>query len=299
MFLPLEIRYKIIELLPFEKIIHVSEYLSKKLYEDSRDIIAICIEKGDLDLIKWLYSNKLLTEFFHADDLLLQMVELDHLHVIMWMYDNKIGDCQKFTLAQSYECSERTIMFLHDNYNVCSKMLVDRLFYNRRLSIAEKLYDCCGCSKRALITACYAGDLDIVKFLFGKNISRYDKKDGELIDSAASKGHLDIVIFLHENTDEKSTVKAIDLAAECGHFHVVKWLNENLEEGCTTKAIDKASENGHMKIVEYLVSHGKECTEYSIVNARMKGHMDIVYFLQEMVKEFLPYRHYPIVLDLF
>lgn len=299
MFLPLEITYKIIEMLPFKKIIHVSEYISKRIYEYARDDINICIEEGNLDVIKWLYSNVLLTEFFSEDQLLLYMIELDYLHVIKWMYENNIGDCQKFTLAHAFECSERTIMFLHDSYNVCSKMLVDRLFYNRRIFIAKKLYDCCGCTKGALVTACYGGDLDIVKFLFSRNIPRYDKRDGELIDAAASKGHLDIMIFLHENTDEKATFRAMDWAAEYGHFHVVKWLNENLQDGCTAKAIDKASENGHLKIVEYLVSHGKECTEYSVVHARIKGHMEIVYFLQEMTKEFLPYRDYPIELTLF
>ncbi len=292
--LPLEIRYKIIEDLPFDKIVNLSDYIAKRIYTKCEADIELFLQRGNLDVIKWLYSQKLLNDFFYPDDFLLHMVEFDNLNVIKWMYENKIGNCHKYTLMEAYECSDETILFLHDSYKVCSNGLVNRLFYNRRLDLAKKLYDCCRCTRSALTTACYGGDLDIIRFLFDKRVSFYDRRDGELIDAAASKGHLDTVMYLYQNTDEKSTVAAIDFAAEYGHFNVVKWLDQNTEVGCTTKAIDKASERGNSSIVEYLVMRGHPCTEYSIIKARSNGHQQIVHFLQENVKKFEPYRDYPL-----
>lgn len=291
--LPLEIKYKIIENLPFDKII-ISEYVAKKLYPIYKDNIEIYIKRGNLSVIKWLYSQKLLDHHRHMDDLLLLMAELDHIHVIKWMYDNKIGKCHNYTLSESFDSSDETILFLHNSYKVCSSQLVNRLFYNRRLDLAKKLYDCCRCTKSALITACYGGDLDIIRFLFDKGISFYNRRYGELIDAAASKGHLDIVIFLHQNTDEISTVDAIDFAAEYGHLNVVKWLDENVNIRCTTRAIDKASEKGNFCTVEYLVKREYPCTEYSVIKARRNGYEEIVHFLQENVKQFQPYKDYPL-----
>lgn len=41
---------------------------------------------------------------------------------------------------------------------------------------------------------------------------------------AAAGGHLDIVIWLHENTNCTCPIQALEWSAEDGHFEVVKFL---------------------------------------------------------------------------
>ncbi len=63
-----------------------------------------------------------------------------------------------------------------------------------------------------------------------------------------TKGHLDILIWLHENRNEGCTVKAMDCASEEGHLDVVKWLHEHRSEGCTSYAMDSAAHRGIWKL---------------------------------------------------
>lgn len=44
------------------------------------------------------------------------------------------------------------------------------------------------------------------------------------------------------------------MASENGHLQIVKFLHENSNIGCTTNAIDLARVNGHLEIIKYLKS---------------------------------------------
>lgn len=65
---------------------------------------------------------------------------------------------------------------------------------------------------------------------------------------AATQGHLDMVMFLHENRKEGTTEEAMDLAATFGHLEVVWWLHMYRTEGCTTRAMDGAARNAHIHV---------------------------------------------------
>ena len=60
------------------------------------------------------------------------------------------------------------------------------------------------------------------------------------MDNAASRGHLEVIKWLHSNRLEGCTTDAMDEAASRGNLEVVKWLHFNRTEGCTTMAMDKA-----------------------------------------------------------
>ena len=77
-------------------------------------------------------------------------------------------------------------------------------------------------------------------------------KNANAIDSAALNGNLDIVQWLHLNSNEGCSSSAMDFAATCGSFEVVKFLHENRSEGCDS-AIYCAATKGHFEIVKYLV----------------------------------------------
>ena len=82
------------------------------------------------------------------------------------------------------------------------------------------------------------------------------KFDEDVMDWAAKNGHLDVVVWLHENRTEGCSVEAMDWAAKNGHLDVVKWLHENRTEGCSKDAMYWAVGNGHWDVVEWLRDNG-------------------------------------------
>ncbi|AVK75320.1 Ankyrin repeat domain containing protein [Pandoravirus quercus] len=74
------------------------------------------------------------------------------------------------------------------------------------------------------------------------------------MDYAAGSGHLDIVEWLHENTDRGCTTHAMDMAAASGHTHILQWLHEHRTEGCTIAA-GSTSCSGNVQTVAWLFGH--------------------------------------------
>ena len=70
----------------------------------------------------------------------------------------------------------------------------------------------------------------------------------------AKNGHLEVLKWLHENSNEGCTADAMNEAAKNGHLDVVKWLYYNRVEGNTTKALDLAREFNQGKVIEFLTS---------------------------------------------
>lgn len=74
---------------------------------------------------------------------------------------------------------------------------------------------------------------------------------------AAAGGHLDIVIWLHENTNCTCPIQALEWSAEDGHFEVVKFLYDirkiRKKESVLT-AMKNAAKNKHYEIVGWLYS---------------------------------------------
>ncbi|KAJ3417419.1 Methyltransferase-like protein 21D [Chytridiales sp. JEL 0842] len=100
------------------------------------------------------------------------------------------------------------------------------------------------------------------------------------MDLAASKGLLDIVVYLHRNRWNGCTTDAIDLASANGHLHVVEFLHEHTKEGCTTAALDSAAENGHLPIVRFLTTHRTEGGSPDLLLKAVRGgHLPIVQHL--------------------
>lgn len=76
------------------------------------------------------------------------------------------------------------------------------------------------------------------------------------IDYAAENGYLEVVKWLHLNTDEPCTTHAMNYAASNGHFEIVKFLYEKiLFSCCIEEAIEIAAEEGHTEIVKFLYQY--------------------------------------------
>jgi hypothetical protein len=81
------------------------------------------------------------------------------------------------------------------------------------------------------------------------------------IDFAAKNGHLDILIWFHQNQTNPILAncyktcdkRAIGEAALYNHFEVVKWLHQNYHDYCDIfGALDYATIKGHFEIVKWL-----------------------------------------------
>jgi hypothetical protein len=91
------------------------------------------------------------------------------------------------------------------------------------------------------------------------------------MDYAASKGHLRVVQWLHENRQEGCTNDAMDWAATEGDLRMVQWLHEHRHEGCTVQAIDNAAQKGHLEIIQWLHKNRREgCTRTASDNAPLE-----------------------------
>ncbi|KAI9907310.1 hypothetical protein PsorP6_016325 [Peronosclerospora sorghi] len=90
----------------------------------------------------------------------------------------------------------------------------------------------------ALCAAADRGDLGVVKWMTAYQPDM--KCSTRFMDSAALRGHLNIIKRLHHYRDEGCTAASMDSTSAYGRLDVVMWLHENRSEGCTTAALDSA-----------------------------------------------------------
>jgi hypothetical protein len=144
-----------------------------------------------------------------------------------------------------------------------------------------------GCTKGVMTWAAALGHLDVVIWLH-ENRKGYEGEGctKRAMDGAAENGRLDVVIWLHENRGEECTGSAMDWAAKKGHLDVVIWLHENRSERCTELAMDLAALNGHLHVVIWLHENRSEgCTNWAIYYAATNGHPNVVKWLEDHAVE--------------
>ena len=106
---------------------------------------------------------------------------------------------------------------------------------------------------------------------------RYDKD--EFFDYAAQNGELALLMKLPSSIH--GSAEAMDWAASKGHLDVVQWLHHNRTEGCTKYAMNCAAMNGHLDVVKWLHSNRTEGNvEEALAHARRGRHKEIFQYLQ-------------------
>lgn len=114
----------------------------------------------------------------------------------------------------------------------------------------------------------------------------------QAIDFAASKGHYDIVVWLHER-GHLCTTKAMDEAATNGHLNVVQYLHDRTE-GCTAAAMFGAVQNGHLDVAKFLHSHRAVClTPEGLLAALKIAHPNVVEWLCDVKPHVTPQQPAP------
>lgn len=98
---------------------------------------------------------------------------------------------------------------------------------------------------------------------------------------AAASGHLDVVIFLHENRTEGCTADGLDGAARNGHLEVVRFLFDNYALSCSADAMDETATKGHLELLEFVhrFCSPEGCSTRAMNGATLSGYLEVVKFL--------------------
>lgn len=136
------------------------------------------------------------------------------------------------------------------------------------------------CPIKRIIDAAAAGRLDFVIWFFENRAEHIVGTTDNAMDIAATNGHLNVVSWLHDNSDQTCTTAAMNGAANNNHLNAVRFLHKNRAEGCTADALDGAASNGHIEIVRFLLDHRTEgCTSVGADAAATNGHLEVARLL--------------------
>ncbi|ETV68956.1 hypothetical protein H257_15293 [Aphanomyces astaci] len=135
-------------------------------------------------------------------------------------------------------------------------------------------------TNRALMSAATSGHLDIVVYLC---VHRKLPCTKAVVNASARMGHLPIVQWCHEYGAQSWTSDGFVGAAGGGHVDVVAYMHHAKPRcGSTSLAIDAAASNGHLHVVQFIHSqrptHG--CSINALHGAIAHGHNHVVAYLE-------------------
>ncbi|KAL7754298.1 hypothetical protein RI367_000279 [Sorochytrium milnesiophthora] len=137
-----------------------------------------------------------------------------------------------------------------------------------------------GCSAWAVETAAKRGHGDVVRLLHCYGHTLFSTS---VMDAAAEGGHLALLHWLHRHRSEGCSPVAMDLAASNGHLRVLKWLHSHRSEGATCRAVEFAAAAGHTQVVQWLVVNRQlDCHgSHALDKALASGHLDLARWLMQ------------------
>ncbi|KAG3131288.1 hypothetical protein PC128_g26627 [Phytophthora cactorum] len=255
---------------------------------------ASAARKGNLDMIKWIWS---LSENIKLQQAMQDAVDFGHLEVLEWIMQQLVADANGYSFCSidlDRACLNEHIAVVE--WVICHFPELAYISFADwdaarvgQLDLVKLLHsnNVDGCSRSAIRSAAAHNNFDIVKWL----ISCEHKSVLEIgsyfpIDGAACNGHFEMVKWLHEHTPEACSHSAMDRAAARGDIDVVQWLHENRSEGCSTLAMDVAARVGNLQIVQWLSENRTEgCTTSAMDNAAYYGHIEVVKWLHDNRRE--------------
>lgn len=243
------------------------------------------LKTGNLELIKWVVENGFYG-LWHRDIVLDFAVENGQLEIVKYMTEIGVGRCSPDVMEKAGENGHfEMVKWLMANLTdaLGDDDTLDGIAGAGRLEIVKWVAECYPehFTVAAMTWAATNGHLDVVIYLH--EFGDYEFACNEsAMDGAAKNGHLDVIIWLHNNRSEGCTHWAMDGAAKRGHLDVIKWLDANREEGCSEMAIDRAADFGHLDVIKWLAENYEEgCTSAAITSAASHNHMEVVKWLYE------------------
>ncbi|GMF17106.1 unnamed protein product [Phytophthora fragariaefolia] len=235
------------------------------------------IYQGHLDIVEYLNEEGI-------SDLPSKMMKIAagnaHLDIVKWLYEEYDND----DLFPPYDP-------LTDNRDMSKQTAMDEAAINGHLHVLEYLHAIAvsnkesgenggpTCSKSPFNIAAAVGHFEVVKWLY----QNYPEKcfSHRTTTVATMSGKLEIMQWLHDQTDVEWTTTVMDQAAEGGHLHIVKWLHVNRSEGCTEYAMNHAANMGHLNVVRWLNDNRSEgCTAEAMDLAAGLEHFEVLLYLR-------------------
>ena len=104
-------------------------------------------------------------------------------------------------------------------------------------------------------------------------------------DAAASSGKLNILKWLCEDQNLKSTILARKVgmaAAKGGHVHIFQYLQDNGGRyNSSSEFVDVAAREGHLELVKWLKANGYPWSQYTCENAVASRNFELVKWCRE------------------
>ncbi|EQC32335.1 hypothetical protein SDRG_10082 [Saprolegnia diclina VS20] len=264
-----------LELKAFDALGFLIEHLPTSALHGLFDAVA---GQGQLSLVEALHARGLDCTAEAMDD----AAANGHLDVVIFLHEKRAEGCTTEAMDNAAANGHLdVVIFLHEKRaEGCTTEAMDRAAANGHLEVVTFLHEkrSEGCTAEALVWAATNGHLDVVAFLHEK---RAENCTTAALRGAVVEGHLGVVRFLVAHRDEGASSDILDIldtAAAKGHLDIVIYLDELGCFACTTAAIDEAAKNGHLDVVDYLLTHRREggSRDGAPQGAFDHGHMEIV-----------------------
>ena len=100
--LPLEIKYKIIELIPFEKITGISDYIAKRSYNPDIHSLTWAAKNGYINAVKWIHKKEINNYDKRSSVPIDVAADNNHLDIVKFLYANRTDGCIRcFTIFKT------------------------------------------------------------------------------------------------------------------------------------------------------------------------------------------------------
>lgn len=244
---------------------------------DNKNAVDVAIEKGQLDILKYLGDENRCT--FNETTCLLAAIKYGHLHILKYFVENKLFSLNIKT-TESWGPVEVAIKYGYLDiikYLVQEKKLTIRQNgpYSRdkpeviaiqygHFDILKYLVHEIGCKlgDESIIKAIESNQLEILKYILKVKGTTLNVKNTFLIRLAAQRS-LEVLKYLAEEMNFNLNVKnqhgygTIDAAVSGGELPIVRYLIEEKHLPVNNRLIFEAIRSEHLNILKYLVEERK------------------------------------------
>ncbi|EFA76655.1 hypothetical protein PPL_09960 [Heterostelium album PN500] len=215
------------------------------------------VASGNLELLQWLKNHSRLE---YSSLALENEAYYGHLESLKWLYNNFTGECsgRVMDLAAHQGHFEIVIWINENRTEGCTDNIMSEVILGcGRLDILEYLYDNQPISYSNLndndfmLEAAALGRLDILQYFHSKNIPcQY-----LAMDYAAANNHQKVVRWLYENgIIQEFQESSLVTASSRGNIEIVKYIIQNSTRLSLENAICNAIKSNHLDVVKYLFS---------------------------------------------
>lgn len=247
---------------------------------------------GDLDVVKYLYDVAIedgkMPIVLSNSNTMMMAARNGHYKVVKFLYRTGMVCPVHVVDVAAGKGHFKIVKFLRSVGKECSSFGLQGASENGDLEMVKYLVTEAKVEvdQWCVTQAIQGGSLKVVEYLISSVITISDKfsdvdasilKRMGVIETAAQKGHLDIIKYFCERGVPISS-GAISNAASGGDFEIVRYLYKQIGI-CPDGAIGYAMIHGHFKIAWFLLSQGSDCNVDAMNFAARHGNLNMVRYL--------------------